>query len=153
MNGKVLRSGPVKILRIHRNQRRNINKGSKDQTGASALSHDKASSTMEKQRHQFSHKIKIYKSPVLSILLYGCESWTLTADLERRIQAVKNKCCRRMFSISYREHKTNEYVWQQVNILGGRQELLLSTIKHRMLSWFGHVCHHDTLKTRSSPQW
>ena len=38
------------------NQKQNINKGSKDQTGASKLSHDKASNTMEKQRHQFSCK-------------------------------------------------------------------------------------------------
>ena len=33
-------------------------------------------------------------------------------------QAVANKCYRRMLGISYTEHKTNEYVWQQVNILG-----------------------------------
>ena len=47
--------------------------------------------------------------------------------------------------MSYREHRANEYVWQQVNILAGRQELLLSTAKRRKLSWFGHVCRHDTL--------
>ena len=35
--------------------------------------------------------------------------------------------------------------WQQVTILAGRQELLLSTAKRRKLSWFGHVCRHDTL--------
>ena len=55
-------------------------------------------------------KIKLYKSLVLSILLYICGSWTLTADLERRIQAFENKCYRRMLDMSYREHKTNEYV-------------------------------------------
>ena len=47
-----------------------------------------------------------------------------------------------MIDVSYREHKTNEYVWkvwQQVSILGGRQELLLTTIIRRKLSWFGHV--------------
>ena len=31
------------------------------------------------------------------------------------------------------------------SILAGRQELLLSTVKRRKLSWFGHVCRHDTL--------
>ena len=30
-------------------------------------------------------KIKLHKALVVSILLYGCESWTLTADTERRI--------------------------------------------------------------------
>ena len=41
----------------------------------------------------------------------GRESWTLTADLEKRIQVLENKCYRRMLGISYREHKPNEYVW------------------------------------------
>ena len=40
-----------------------------------------------------------------------------------------------------------EYVLQQVNVHAGRQELRLSTVKHRKLSWFGHVCGHDTLPT------
>ena len=35
-------------------------------------------------------------------------------------------------------------IWQQVNILARRQELL-STIKRCKLSWFGQVCRHDTL--------
>ena len=49
--------------------------------------------------------------------------------------------------LSYKEHKTNEYVWQQVNILAGRREFLLSTVIRRKLSWFGHVCRHDTPPT------
>ena len=52
-----------------------------------------------------------------TVLLYGCESWTLTANLERRIQ-----CSRKVLGTSYREH-----VWQQVTILAECQELLLST--------------------------
>ena len=50
-----------------------------------------------------------------------------------------------MFGISYREHRTNEYVWQQVYIIAGRHKLLLSTAKRRKLPWFDHVCRHDTL--------
>ena len=50
-----------------------------------------------------------------------------------------------MLGISYKEHKTNEHAWQQVNVTVGRQELLLSTVKRRKLPWFGHVCRHDTL--------
>ena len=42
------------------------------------------------------------------------------------------------------EYKTNKYVGQQVDILAGRQELLLSTVKRRNLSWFDHVCRHAT---------
>ena len=42
------------------------------------------------------------------------------------------------------EHRTNEYLWQ-VSILAGPKKLLLSTVKCRKLSWFGHVCRHDAL--------
>ena len=33
----------------------------------------------------FACKFKFYKSPVMSILLYVCETWTLLADSEERI--------------------------------------------------------------------
>ena len=61
--------------------------------------------------------------------------------LERRIKACENKCYMRMLGILYTEHKRNDYVWQQVRILTGRDELVMSTIKRRKLSWFSHVCH------------
>ena len=61
-------------------------------------------------------------------------------SMERQMQAFANKCYRRILGISYREHKTNEYIWQRVSILAGRQELPLSTVKHHKLSLLGHVC-------------
>ena len=149
MNGKPLRevvSGPVQILMIHTNERWNINKGSKGQACTGTLNHDKASDTMDKQTHQFSRKDWLCKSLVLPMLLYGCDSCgTLTADLEKRIQAMENECYRRLVGISYTENHTNEYVWRQVNFLVGREERLLSTVGRRKLSWFGHVCRHDSM--------
>ena len=42
-----------------------------------------------------------------------------------------------MLGTSCREHKTNEYVWQQVNFLARHQELFCS--ERRKLSLFGYV--------------
>ena len=39
------------------------------------------------QHRTFRRKFKLHKSIVTSILLYGCETWTLLADSEERIQA------------------------------------------------------------------
>ena len=87
---------------------------------------------------------KLNKSLVLSILLYECESWTLTADLERRIEAFENKSYRRMLDILYIQRaKTNEYVLQQARIVTRHRELLLSTVKRRKL---GHVCQKYAAK-------
>ena len=58
----------------------------------------------------FATKIKLYKTLVLSTLLYGCESWTLTTDSTKRIQAFENKYYRRMLGISWKDRKTNKFV-------------------------------------------
>ena len=72
-----------------------------------------------KSNISFWTKFKLYKSLVISILLYGCETWTLIAETERRIQAFENKCLRKLLHISYWEHKINEYVWNKAEILVG----------------------------------
>ena len=70
----------------------------------------------------FSTKIKLYKTLVLSTLLYSCESWTLTADSTKRIQAFENKCCRRMLGILWKDRKTNEFVQRGIKARAGQQE-------------------------------
>ena len=57
-----------------------------------------------------STKVQLDKSLVTSILRYGCETWTLLADSERRIQAFETKCVRKLIRFSYLEHKTNDRV-------------------------------------------
>ena len=93
----------------------------------------------------FTVKFKLYKTLVLSVLLYGCESWTLVAESERRLQAFEMKCFRRLLGISYKEHKTNKFVIQQITSLAGHYEPLLTTIKRRKFCWFGHVTRGNTL--------
>ena len=98
-----------------------------------------------KSNISFPTRYRVYRSLVISILLYGCESWTLLAETEKRIQAFETKCLRKLLHISYLDHKTNEYVWSKVKSLVGPQEPLLATIKRRKLAWFGHTTRHDSL--------
>ena len=37
-------------------------------------------------------KLKLMRSLVISIFLYACESWTLTAELEKRTQVFEMRC-------------------------------------------------------------
>ena len=46
-----------------------------------------------------SSKIRLMCSLVTSIFLYACESWTLTAELLRRIQAMEMRCYRKILRI------------------------------------------------------
>ena len=34
-------------------------------------------------------KVRLFRSLVISIFLYACEAWTLSAEMERRISAVE----------------------------------------------------------------
>ena len=55
-------------------------------------------------------KIRLMHSLVTSIFLYACETWTLTADLQKRIQAMEMRCYRKILQISYKDHVTNEEI-------------------------------------------
>ena len=46
----------------------------------------------------------------MSIFLYACETWIVTADVERWIQALEMRCFLKLLGISYRDHITNEEV-------------------------------------------
>ena len=63
----------------------------------------------------FASKFKLYKSLITSTLLYGCETWTLLADSEKRIQAFETKCLWELLHISYLEHKTNDWMRSNIN--------------------------------------
>ena len=58
----------------------------------------------------FTSKFKLYESFVISILLYGCETWAVIADSEKRIQTFETKCLRKLLRISYLEHKTGDWM-------------------------------------------
>ena len=42
-------------------------------------------------------KIKIYKTIVLPVVLYGCETWSLTLREGRRVRVFENRVVRRIY--------------------------------------------------------
>ena len=79
------------------------------------------------------------RSLVTSIFRYTCESWTLTAELQRRIQAMEMRCYRKILHISYKNHVTNEEVRAKTQQAIGPHEDFLTIVKRRKLQWYGHV--------------
>ena len=57
-----------------------------------------------------SSKIRLMRSLVTFTFVYACESWTLTEELQRRIQTMEMRCYRKILHISYKDHVTNEEV-------------------------------------------
>jgi hypothetical protein len=42
-------------------------------------------------------KVKIYKTIILTVVLYGCESWSLAPREEHRLRVFENRVLRRIF--------------------------------------------------------
>ena len=84
-------------------------------------------------------KVKLMRCLVISIFLYACESWTLTAELEKRRQAFEMRCPRRLLNISCKDHVTNEEVRRKIQAAIGEYDKLPTMVKKRKLRWFGHV--------------
>ena len=75
------------------------------------------------------------RSLVISIFLFACESWTLTAELEKRTQAFEMRCYRRLLNISYKDHVTNEEVRRKIQAAIGEYDELLTLVKKAKMVW------------------
>ena len=89
--------------------------------------------------------MRLMRSLVSSIFLYACESWTLTGELQRRIQTMEMRCYRKIRHISYKDHVTNEEVRAKIQQALGPHEDLLTIVKRRKLQWYGHVSRSSGL--------
>ena len=69
---------------------------------------------------------------VTSIFLYACESWNLTAELQR-IQGMEMRRSRKILHNSYKDHVTNEEVRAKIQQAIGPHEDFLTIVKRRKL--------------------
>jgi len=84
--------------------------------------------------------MKIYRTIILPVVLYGCEAWLLTLREERKLRAFENMVLRRIFG-PRRDEVTGE--WRRLH----NEELndlycspnIVRVIKSRRMRWAGHV--------------
>ena len=87
------------------------------------------------QNIKMNTKLKLMKSLVHSIFLYGSETWTITNYLENRIQAFENKCYRKILNITFHDRVSNADMYSRISDTIGQTESLMNTIKKRKLKW------------------
>ena len=97
----------------------------------------------------FTSKFKLYKSLVISILLCGCETWTLLADFEKRIKAFKTKCLKTFSSSPTWSTKSTTGCGARSTPLWVHGNLFWQLSRDGNLHpWFTHVtCHISLSKT------
>jgi len=85
-------------------------------------------------------KIKIYRSIILPIVLYGCENWSLTLREERKLRVFVNKVLRRIFG-PRSDEVTGDWTRlhnEELNDLYCSPNIV-RVIKSRRMRWAGHV--------------
>jgi hypothetical protein len=89
-------------------------------------------------------KIIIYRTIILPVVLYGCETWSLTLREEYRLRVFENRVLRRIFG-----PKRNEVMgeWRKLH----NKELhdlytspsIIRIMKSRRMRWAGHGTRID----------
>ena len=102
----------------------------------------KLSLILENRNISMTTKFRLLKTYVWSTLTYGCECWTITSDIEKKIEAAEMWFIRRMLRISWTEKKPNVNVLREGNV----QRSLLKTIRKRQMEFLGHVCRRRGLE-------
>ncbi|KAJ4429076.1 hypothetical protein ANN_26077 [Periplaneta americana] len=85
-------------------------------------------------------KVGIYKTVILPVVLYGCETWTLTLREEQRLRVFENKILRKIFGAK-RDEVTGELRKlhnAELHTLYFSPDIIRN-IKSRRLRWGGHV--------------
>jgi len=85
-------------------------------------------------------KIKIYGTLILPVVLYGCETWSLTLREERKLRVFENMVLRRIFR-PRRNEVTGEWTRLHNEELNDLYSSLntVRVIKSRRMGWAGHV--------------
>jgi hypothetical protein len=85
-------------------------------------------------------KIKIYRTRILPVVLYGCETWSLTLKEECKLGVFENRVLRRVFGPK-RDEVTGEWRKLHNEELNDPYSLpnIVRVVKSRQTRWVGHV--------------
>ena len=75
-------------------------------------------------------KVRLMRSLVISLFLYAYESWTLTAELEKRTKAFEMRYYRKLSNISFKDHVTNEGGRRKIEAAAAEYDELLTLVKN-----------------------
>ena len=81
-----------------------------------------------------STKIKVVNATMMPVLMYGCETWSLTKKQQSKVQATQMNVLRRMEGVNRLDRVWNADIRERLN-----QEGVLDLVKRRQESWKGRL--------------
>ena len=80
-------------------------------------------------------KVRLVKAMVFTVVMYGCESWTVKKSEHQRINAFELWCWRRLLRIPWTARKSNQSILKEIS-----PECSLEGLTVRLkLQYFGHL--------------
>ena len=93
-------------------------------------------------------KVPLVKAMVFSVVMYGCESWTIKKAEHRRIDAFELWCWRRLLRVPWTARRSNQSILSEISP-GCLLEGLLLKLKPQ---YFGHLIRRaDSLEKTLMP--
>ena len=80
-------------------------------------------------------EVYLVKAMVFSVVMYGCESWTVTKAEHQRIDAFELWCLRRLLRVSWTARRSNQSILKESSP-GCSLEGMMLKLK---LQYFGHL--------------
>ena len=80
-------------------------------------------------------KVCLVKPMVFSVVMYGCESWTIKKAEHQRIDTFELRCWRRLLRVSWPARRSNQSILKEISP-GCSLEGLMLMLK---LQYFGHL--------------
>ena len=93
--------------------------------------------------------MKLFKSLVLPVAIYACETWKMTEAQAHTINTFHQQCLRRILKVSWRDHITNKEILER-----SESERLSDTIEKRRMKMLGHIIRMpDRRHPKTSLEW
>ena len=80
-------------------------------------------------------KVCIVRAMVFSVVMYGCESWTIKKAEHQRIDAFKLWCWKRLLRVPWTARRLNQSILKEVNLEYSLEGLMLKL----KFQYFGHL--------------
>ena len=80
-------------------------------------------------------KVRLVKAMVFTVVMYGCESWTVKKAERRRIDAFELWCWRRHLRVPWTARRSNQFILKEISPGCSLEEMMLKL----KLQYFGHL--------------
>ena len=100
--------------------------------GKARSSFNKFTKVWKSSQYSMRTKTRIFNSNVLTVLLYGSETWRMTKRDEDKLDSFQHKCLRKILKIHWPMKVTNEEVRKRTG-----SERLSTQIRTRRWTWIG----------------